>query len=250
MIAVAAGLCAALAVVAALPGPPGRWRVPGWLPVAAPVAVLPWTANWWVPGAVVLAASYAAWRIWRTRLVSREAERTAERVLETCESMVGDLRAGHPPGTALARAAEEWPLLAPVASADRVGASVPATLRAVADTPGAADLRLLAAAWDVSHRTGHGLAAALQRVRTTLRQDRATARVVTAELASARATARLVACLPVVALLMGSGSGGDPLDFLFGSVAGWACLAGGLALGLLGLGWIEAIARGVLEGDR
>jgi tight adherence protein B len=106
-------------------------------------------------------------------------------------------------------------------------------------------LALVAAAWHVSHRTGHGLGEALARVAEALRARRATDRVVRGELASARATARLVAALPLVALVIGAGSGGDPLGFLLGTPLGIACLAGGLALGLAGLTWIERIAAGV-----
>ena len=106
-------------------------------------------------------------------------------------------------------------------------------------------MRLLAAAWQLAQATGQSLAAPIERVVEQLVAARATRRVVDGELASARATARLVAILPVVALAMGAGTGGQPVAFLFGTPAGWLCLAAGLALGLAGLWWIEAIASDV-----
>jgi tight adherence protein B len=98
----------------------------------------------------------------------------------------------------------------------------------------------------VAHRSGTGLAPALDRVCATVRADRATRRVVESELASARATARLIAALPVLVLLLGAGAGGGTWTFLTGTPVGWVCLLGGLLLGLLGLWWIEHIAAGVV----
>jgi tight adherence protein B len=57
----------------------------------------------------------------------------------------------------------------------------------------------------------------------------------------------VVACLPVVALLMGSGAGADPWAFLLGHPVGLACLAGGTGCGIAGLTWIVALAR---DGER
>ena len=194
--------------------------------------------------ALVLAGAAAgAHGLWRRRRRRRAAETVATQVQETCELLASELAAGRPPGEALDRAAATWPPLAPVAEAFRVGSDVPAALRDLAaEVDGARDLRVVAAAWQVSHRTGEGLGAAVDRVAESLRAAGSTRRLVAGELASARATARLVAGLPVLALAMGSGAGGDPWGFLLGTPPGLACLAGGLAFGLAGLWWIEAIA--------
>lgn len=196
-----------------------------------------------VPGLVVLAAAWALLGLHRRRRRDVQAQERSERVRETCEALAAELAAGRPPGAALDRAADDWPLLAPVAEAQRVGADVPAAWRAASTVAGAGDLRLVAAAWQVAHRTGHGLSHAVARVAADLRRARGTRRIVAGELASARATARLVAVLPVAALLMGSGAGGDPVAFLLGHPVGLACLAGGVALAVAGLAWIEALAR-------
>jgi len=205
--------------------------VSGWLPVPVAVIVL-----------VVAAGSAGGWLVWRRRRDRGERAVTALGVLEACEVMAAELAAGRPPGHALGAAAARWPGLAPVVEAWSLGSDVPSALRRLATSPGAGDLRVMAAAWQVAHHSGHGLAHAVSRVAGRIRAQRQTQRVVASELASARATARLVAVLPVVALGMGSGAGGDPWAFLFETPVGWACLASGLAFGVLGLWWIEAIA--------
>lgn len=164
-------------------------------------------------------------------------------VLEVCDLLAADLDAGRPPGAALASAAERWPPLDPVVEALRLGADVPEALRRLAVARrGAADLRWVAGAWQVAQDSGHGLSAALERTASGLRARRRTRRLIDSELASARATARLVACLPVAVLLMGSGAGSDPWAFLLRTPVGWICLVGGLSLVAVGLWWIERLA--------
>lgn len=181
----------------------------------------------------------------RRRAAAAEVRRAA--LLAACESLTADLRAGQPPVTALERACHDWTELRVVLVAARVDADVPEAMRALASTPGAGDLVAVAAAWQVAHETGSGLAGALEQVVGGLRERRRTARMVAGELAAARATARLLAVLPVGVLALGSSLGGDPVGFLLATTPGLVCL--GLGLGLIGLGWLwlDRLAARVLD---
>jgi tight adherence protein B len=197
---------------------------------------------------LLLIAAGAGWAgrlLWRRRAEARLAALTGAHVVEMCDLLAAELASGRPPGAALDEAASAWPAVRPVADACRLGGDVPAALRLAARAPGADGLRLLAGAWSVSQRTGAGLAGSARRVADACRLDQSTRRAVAGELSSARATARLVAALPVLALLMGTGSGADPWTFLLGTPYGLACLAGGLAIGFVGLWWIELLAGAV-----
>jgi tight adherence protein B len=251
---VAGGVAAAAAAYLLLGGAAGpRWvgrlatvppRLLGVLGAAAVVAtaivVLDGTQVVLTVVAIGVAAAAAREVARRRRVVA--AERRADQVLAMCESVAADLRSGQPPMSALVSAADDWPELAPAATAAQLGANVPEVLRDLALRPGAAQLRVVAAAWQVAHRSGAGLAGSMAMAADRLRDERSTARVVATELAAAQATARLLAALPVGVLLLGSGLGGDPIGFLLGTAPGVVCLCAGLALEYAGLAWLARIA--------
>lgn len=262
-----AGIAVALAVLVLrpAPGPPtgGRGRpavraTPGTAArtrrALGPVAVVVLLGLTLGSGRILVLACVAAALVLASRQLVRRARATRlaaghrARVVELCDALQAELAAGQTAGQALGRAAEEWPLIAPAARAAATGGDVTRALRDLATAPGTASLRVVAAAWLVSHRTGHGLGDALGRVADDLRATEQTRRVVAGELASARATARLLAGLPLLALALGSGAGAAPWAFLLGSPAGLGCLAAGLGLGYAGLVWVEALARDVDRG--
>jgi len=255
LLAVALGAAAtalAIPVPTRLPGTPSAERaVPRVLVLATLVLVALALWSWLDAHQFALVTLLALvvlgiGRLVRRRQVARAADRTAERVLAVCDAMASDLAAGQPPLVSLRRAAEEWPDFAPVAVAGQMGADVPSQLRELAHRPGARQLRTLAATWQVAHDTGSGLAAAIGQAADAIRADRRTARLVATELASAHATARMLAALPLGVLLLGTGIGGDPVGFLVGTTAGLVCLAIGLGLSFAGLLWLERIADRVL----
>jgi len=222
-------------------------RVPPPAVVLAAVAAVLLVDGRVSPVLVVLAVGggLATLRQVRRRRAGLVESRRGEAVLALCESLAAELEAGSAPAAALTSAVAEWTEFRGLADAVRLGADVPGAMRSLADLPGADQLRLVAAAWVVAHRSGAGLAAAVGLAARTIREDRAAAQVVATELASANATARLLAVLPVGVLLIGRGTGGDPAGFLLGTTPGLVCLGTGLGLAFAGLVWMQRIADGI-----
>jgi tight adherence protein B len=254
--AVLAALAAALAVA---PGPLSSRRPVAREGRAGPVLLLVAVAGACVVAVLLLEGTSlalgfiglgAAGGVARLHLAGRrrrEAQDRRTRVVELGEALVGELRAGRPVLAMLARGAEVWPPFRSVEVAAAVGADVSDALHRLGRLPGAEGLHDLAAAWRVSERSGAGLSAALAEVVESARARHAADHLVRAELASAQATARLVAVLPLATLGLSTGTGGDPWGFLLGHPAGLACLATGTGLVLAGLAWIDRIADAVVR---
>lgn len=197
----------------------------------------------WVVAALVVGGG-ARWQVRRARSAAR-SQRGSASVVAACDGLVADLAAGAAPAAALVQAAEVCAALAPVAETAGLGGDVVTALHEASQEPGCGDLRLVGAAWQVSDRAGVGLAFSLSQVAGTLRARGRCRRVVATELSSARATARLMAGLPLLTWLLGAGTGAAPWKFLLGTPAGLLCLVAGLGLSLAGVAWIDGLARRV-----
>ncbi|MEU7003707.1 type II secretion system F family protein [Nonomuraea sp. NPDC046570] len=178
---------------------------------------------------------------------ARRAEAWRTACIELCHALSAELAAGRTAGEALARAVDavDFPdaeAMRPLLAAARDGGDVVAALVAASSVPGGEGLRRLAACWDVSVTVGAGLAALVDRVGASLRTAQAHRQDISAQLAGPRATARMLAGLPVLGLVLGGAMGMRPLDFLFGSLPGAACLVTGVGLNACGLWWTHRMA--------
>lgn len=208
-----------------------------------------------LPAAVVIAIAILVATLGARRHRARRARRRlvdSQWLAAALETLVGELRVGAHPVTAVAVAAAECagPVgesLRAVAARARLGADVPAGLRAVAEVSSVpAQWNRLAVCWRLAAE--HGLAiSVLMRAaqRDIVERQRFTARV-EAGLAGARATAVILAALPVLGVLLGELIGARPVAFLLGGGVGGWLLVVGVALVCAGLVWADRLTDRML----
>lgn len=182
-------------------------------------------------------------RAWvrRGRRLDREAERAG--AAEALSVLAAELSAGRPPAVALEVAGDMAvgafaTALSTAAGSSRVGADPSGVLLRAAGGSAVPDaLRGLAACWEVCGSTGSSLASAVAQLRDGLRAAHAQRLVVEAELSGPRATAALLAVLPLAGIGLAAGLGADPLHVLLETRVGLGCLVAGVALDLTGTWW-------------
>jgi tight adherence protein B len=170
------------------------------------------------------------------------------RQLETAlDVLVGELRVGAHPAQAFAVAAGETagPVgdsCRAVAARARLGADVTAGLRSVADRSALpAQWHRLAVCWDLASEHGLAMSTLMRAAQRDIVERQRFSAHVTSAMAGARATAAILAGLPLLSVLFGQLIGADPLRFLLSGHAGGWLLVVGVMLVCGGLLWSDRI---------
>ncbi|RBY77858.1 pilus assembly protein TadB [Blastococcus sp. TF02-09] len=192
------------------------------------------------------AAAAAGVRAWTRRRATAQVEAAIRGLADGLGALAADLRSGRS-------------LVAAVSTAEHAcgdpaaGRSLVRAVRTPEVTPAeepreiADALGRIAAATRLSTRTGCSLAAVATAVEDDLRaraRHRAELRAATA---GPRASAAVLAGLPVLGLLMGSGVGADPWRVLTTTGTGQVLLVGGVALEAAGLVWSHRLVERALR---
>ena len=181
--------------------------VAGWV-VGGPVAA--------IVSAVYAVVGFVGWLgIRRDRIRARDWSRALDALVE----LAGDLRAGLPPARALASAEPR------LISAPRIGERVVVALR-------------------VAEATGAPLADLVERLELDLRSQEQARQRAAAHAAGTRATAALLAVLPLAGIGVGYLMGADPLRVLLRTPLGAGCAIVAVGLQLAGLAWTVRLSRG------
>lgn len=200
--------------------------------------------------AATLAAGTAALR-WRAGRDRRTGAAAAAGLSDALGVLVAELRAGaHVGDAAMAAAidghADASRVLSAAASAARLGGDVPAVLRDTGPVQLRPWLHRLAEAWSLADRHGIPLADLLDAVRADTDHRVRFAAEVAARLAGPRATAAVLAGLPLLGLGLGQAVGAAPVQVLGHTGVGQALLVVGTGLACAGVLWsARLVARAV-----
>jgi tight adherence protein B len=250
----------------------GRWRAPSWFArAAARVGLVDagtverlwprWLAA--MVAAVVLAVAVggtlaavlvvalslagpaAAGPWWRER-----QQRRLEAQLPTfLDAVSSGLRAGSTLTVGVLDAADRMPpplrhQLAPMLAAVRSGSGLDDELDRWAARGHSATVRMVVAALVIGLGAGGPQADTIDAIADTLRARLAVAAEARALASQARASAVVIVGAPVVFAVVAALADPAVLQFLVGTPAGVACLAGGLALDAVGAAWMRTVTRG------
>ena len=186
----------------------------------------------------------------RRRMAGRREARTMAAALEV---LVGELQVGAHPTRAIEIAAQESSesvagALRAVASRARLGADVVAGLRvAAAGSAVPAYWDRIAVCWSLAVEHGLPMSGLMRAAQRDIVDRQRFADRTQAGLAGARATATILAALPLLGVLLGQLVGAGPVAFLLGGGLGSWLLVSGVGLVCVGIAWSARIIDRVLS---
>lgn len=242
-------------IVTADARPRGRPRLPR--PTTLLVVIAVGSVGWPLagPGAALAGALAAGtmWRRWTARRATQRALAAVDGLAEALRSVVAELRAGaHPAIAAETAAVDAEPQAAramrAVAAAARLDGDVARALATsgAATTATAPVLGQLSQAWTLVQRHGLPLAEVLDAVRSDLETRGRFTRQLLARMAGPRASATVLALLPVLGVALGEAMGARPLHVLTATLTGHGLLVVGVALACAGVAWSARITDRVV----
>lgn len=237
-------------------------------PVRAALLVGPFAALLAAGIGAGLAAAMAA-AMAHAALLSRRRERAADaemaRLLAALEVMVAELQVGAHPAHACRQAADDCggpangataEMLQMMAGRAALGGDVAAGIEQAdvaggshgrGPMPGAIAWQRVAVAWRTAEHHGLPMAELLMSVRADLLARHRFHERTKASLAGAKATALVLALLPILGILLGQAMGAAPLKVLLGGGVGAVLLVVGVGLLCAGLLWSHRIVGKVTD---
>ena len=199
-----------------------------------------------VGGALAVVALTISMRRRGTRARARRGAEAAA-LQSALGVLVGELRVGAHPVVAFETAAAEVDgvvaaSLRSVAARARLGADVAAGLRSAAEhSTLAGHWERLSVCWQLAQTQGLAIVALVRAAQRDIVERERFASNVTAGMAGARATAAILAGLPLLGVGLGQLIGAEPIGFLLaGGLGGWLLIIG-VTLACAGLAWSDRI---------
>lgn len=253
--AVAGALLAAATLVAPAPGrrlitaSRGVRRLPSATPTVLVAAATVAVAALTTPAATFAGAMTAALTAIRRRRNRRLRERRAlaKAMVAALQTVVGELRAGAHPVHAFATAAGESDgevasVLGALCARARLGADVVGALDCIVSTSAVPEYWLrVAVCWRLATEHGLPMSTLMHAAQQDLTERQRFADRLDAQLAGARATAAILAGLPLIGVALGQLVGANPVRFLLGGGGGGWLLVVGVALMCVGIAWSDRL---------
>jgi tight adherence protein B len=206
-----------------------------------------------VGGLAAAIAAVTGHRRWTARHTTRTSLATLDGLAEAIRAAVAELRSGaHPANAAESAAVDATPAAATamrsVAAAARLDGDIHQALGAArtANPATAPALNQISRAWTLANRHGLPLAEVLDAVRGDLETRARFARQLHARMAGPRASATILAVLPVIGLALGEAMGAHPIRVLTTTPAGHLLTLFGVTLVCAGLIWSAHLTKAAM----